>query len=126
MSYFGLLGGRSKSAPTVLITVLGTGPSNATLSIDNGAPAVFTLAPGTWITLTSSLPNLVNFLEIFDSTGNINLIATGAPGSEVIQAIDYPGGNGYLPLLITAGTRIAFQVLSTPAVGSVISFNFYG
>lgn len=130
MSYFGIPGGRLKAAPTVNITIISTAlTNNATLTLDNGSPTTVTFYPGTWLQLFASLPNEVNFLDIFDSTGATNYLGTGAAASETVLELDYPGGNGYVPILISAGTRFVIQPIVAPTVGTVgseIDINFWG
>lgn len=65
-------------------------------------------------------------VEIFDSSGQTMILATGTLGNESDQIYIFPGGNGRIPLEIAAGTRVSVKAAgSTASVGELV-INFYG
>lgn len=60
-------------------------------------------------------------IEIFDSSGQIMVLAFGASGHEVNQFLIVPGGNGRMNYLVPTGTRVSVIALSsTASVGNLI------
>lgn len=80
---------------------------------------------GAYVQLVASLGSAVNSVEIFDSSGQTLVLATGGAGSEVDQAFVFPGGNGRIPLAIAAATRISIRAVSATANDGEIAINFY-
>ena len=76
-----------------------------------------------YVQLVASTSLLTNDLEIFDSSGQGMILATGSSGSEVIQAYIPPGGAS-LKLQIPAGTRVAYKALTANASGGYLIINF--
>lgn len=75
--------------------------------------------------LVASLGAAVNEVEIFDSSGETLVLATGGAGSEVDQAFVFPGGNGRIPLAIASGARVSIKAVSATANSGEIAINFY-
>lgn len=75
--------------------------------------------------VVASLASAVTIIDIFDSSGQVLAIATGAAGSESQKAYIYPGGNGQIPLSIAAGTRVSIRAISSNAVSGEINMTFY-
>ena len=75
--------------------------------------------------VVASLASNVNIIDIFDSSGQTMVIATGAAGAEVQKAYIYPGGPGQIPLAIAAGTRVAIRAVSANATLGEINMTFY-
>jgi hypothetical protein len=75
--------------------------------------------------LVASTTSQTNFLDIFDSSGQAMILATGASGSEVIQGYIAPGG-AQLPLKIPAGSRVAYKALTANATSGYVTMSFYG
>jgi hypothetical protein len=124
MSFFGLPRGRNKALSTIRIQLLNGGATNnANLYVDSAAPSVVTFYPGTWLELFASSGQTVNNVELFDSFGYTARIGTGAAASEVNLFQDLPGGNGFIPVLIAAGTRIVIQPIVTPVFDSTVAAN---
>jgi hypothetical protein len=97
-------------------------------SIVTRARHVYSVTPVTtaaYQQLVLSLAATVNEVEIFDSSGETLVLATGGAGSEVDQAFVFPGGNGRIPLTITSGTRISVKAVSATANAGEIAINFY-
>lgn len=65
-------------------------------------------------------------LNIFDSSGQTLVLATGAESSEVEQMYIFPGGNGTVKLRIPAGTRIAIKAVSGTANAGEFLINLLG
>lgn len=80
---------------------------------------------GAYVQLVASLGSAVNEVEIFDSSGETLVLATGGAGSEVDQAFVFPGGNGRIPLAIAASTRVSIKAVSATANAGEIAINFY-
>jgi hypothetical protein len=80
---------------------------------------------GAYVQLVASLAAAVNEVEIFDSSGETLVIATGGAGSEVDQVYVFPGGNGRIPLAIASGARVSIKAVSANATAGEIAINFY-
>lgn len=76
--------------------------------------------------LVASLGSACKEVEIFDSSGQTLLLATGAAASETDQIYIIPGGNGRVPLSIAASTRVSVKAVSATADSGEITINFYG
>lgn len=127
MAFFGIPRGRRKASATVRITVDtdGGGAGNATLYLDSTSVGAVTLNTAGWLEVVNSLAQNVNFIEIFDSTGATARIGTGGSGSEADVLLDVPGGNGFIPVKIDAGTRVSIRAITNPPAGSEVVINFY-
>lgn len=80
-------------------------------SLDYAGTPVTTAA---YVQLNASTVTAINYLSIFDSSGNPMILAVGAPGSEVDQIYVPPGGSvGGYSLYIPAGSRISYKALLT-------------
>jgi len=76
--------------------------------------AVTNVTTGAYVQLNASTATAINYLSIFDSSGNPMILAVGAPGSEVDQIYVPPGGSvGGYSLYIPAGSRISYKALTT-------------
>jgi len=126
MAYFGIPRGRLKASPTIRLTIDNNNPTlNATLYTDSGAGVTVTFATSAWFQLVASTAQTINFIEIFDSTGYTARLGVGAAASEVDLLLDVPGGNGHIPVLIPAGTRLTLRPMTTPTAGAEVVINFY-
>lgn len=147
MSFFGFPRGRNKALNTVTIVLLnGNTTNNATIYYDSGfgngqsggVGTVVTYYPGTWLPIyatggsgtATSTASVANNVEVFDSYGFTSRVGTGAPASQVDLFQDYPGGNGFIPVLIQAGTQLWVQPKTAPvfvsgATPPESTFNFY-
>lgn len=115
MSFLGLPRGRNKALSTIRVQLLNGGiTNNANLYVNSAAPTVVTYYPGTFLQLFASTAQTVNNLEIFDSFGYTARLATGAAAAEVDLLLDLPGGNGYIPVLIAAGSRVTVMPIVAP------------
>jgi hypothetical protein len=90
--------------------------------IDYTSTSVTTAA---YTQLLASTSAAINEVEIFDSSGQTLVLATGAAGAEADQVYIFPGGNGRIPLAIAATTRVAIKAVSATANAGEISVNFY-
>ena len=75
--------------------------------------------------LVASTSAVTNMLEIFDSSGETLVFATGGAGSEVDQFYISPGGNGQIPFTIPAATRISIKAVTSNATVGYINLNLY-
>lgn len=113
-----------KSLGSVRIEHTGGGNASQTLDTGSSTPVTFTL--GTWTEIYASSTKPVKAIEIFDSTGEIAIIATGASSSEVVQFRIIPGGNGLNYFKIDEASRITLRYESAlPTAGSETVINFY-
>jgi hypothetical protein len=75
--------------------------------------------------LVPSLSSAVQWVDIFDSSGQAMILATGAAGAEVNVAYIPPGGIS-LNIAIAASTRISIKGLTGNAISGYILLNFRG
>lgn len=80
---------------------------------------------GAWVTLFSSIPYPVSTIEIFDSSGQTLEIGIGAAGSEIVQLIVLPGGNGPIRYNAPTGARLSIKALSGTANTGELDVNLY-
>lgn len=80
---------------------------------------------GAYVQLIASTAALTNTVEIFDSSGETLVFATGAAASEVDQFYINPGGNGQISFSIPSGTRISIKAVSATASVGYINLNLY-
>lgn len=105
--------------------------SVAPLNGRNGTENIFydyAFAPVTnasWVQLVASTVADVNKIEIFDSSGELLILAVGAAGSEIEQLLIFPGGNGPIDLYIPYGSRISIRAKSTTANTGFLAINLY-
>ena len=81
---------------------------------------------GAYVELVSSTSAEIKKIQIFDSSGQTLVIATGASSSEVDKLYVFPGGNGDIDVSIPASTRISIKAISDTANAGEISINFLG
>lgn len=98
-----------------------TGVSNAPVQNLYGSTNITTAA---YTQLIASTTSATNFLDIFDSSGQAMILATGAGGSEVILAYVAPGGDT-IRVQIPASTRIAYKALSANATTGYLLMNLW-
>lgn len=105
------------------INLAGKISANAPARNDYTSVSVTTAA---YTQLVASTTSACTEVEVFDSSGQTLIFATGAAASEVIKFNIFPGGNGRVVLAIPAGTRIAIKALSATASVGEINVNFWG
>lgn len=127
MAYFGIPRGRRKASATIRITINvdGGGSNNATMFSNSSSLGSVTFNNAGWLEIVNSLGQNVNFIEIFDSTGATARVGTGSASSEADLLLDVPGGNGFIPVRIDAGTRVSVRAITNPPAGSEFVINFY-
>jgi hypothetical protein len=81
---------------------------------------------GVYVELVASMPAAVKEVEIFDSSGETLVLAIGGVGSEVNKVYIFPGGNGRIPLQISASARLSVKAVSNNATSGELTINFYG
>jgi hypothetical protein len=106
---------------TLNVTPVGRSVRNRA-RIDYTSTSVTTSA---YVQLLASTSGAVNEVEIFDSSGQTLVLATGGAGSESDQVYIFPGGNGRISLAIATSTRVAIKAVSATANSGEISVNFY-
>ena len=80
---------------------------------------------GAYVELSSSLVNDVSRLEIFDSSGEIIILAIGAIGSEVDTIDIQPGGNDEVKMDIAKGQRLSIKSRTANATSGNLSINLF-
>lgn len=78
----------------------------------------------TWVQL-GVLPDIVRQVQVFDSSGQTMELGVGAAGSQVIQFLIIPGGNGILYLNAAMGSVIWVKAVSGTASTGEIDLNFF-
>jgi hypothetical protein len=125
MAFFGLPRGRRKAFAQVrLVTDSGGVTTRYRDGVSEGV-VTYSTAGYTELCSVAQMTKNTNMIEIFDSSGNTALLATGASLSEVVFLHVTPGGNGAIQVRIDSGTRIAIKPLVTPPNNSESTYNFY-
>lgn len=114
--------GNTANTTAWLITQAGRSTANTSAYNDYSSANVTTSA---YVQLVASTSNAVSEVEIFDSSGQGMILATGAAGAEVDQIYIFPGGNGRVPLKIAASTRVSIKAKTASATSGYIMINFY-
>lgn len=78
-----------------------------------------------YVEITPGLEDDINEIDLFDSSGRTLVLAFGAPGEEEDQFWIVPGGNGTVPIVIPAGTRVSFKAVDATASAGVALMTFY-
>lgn len=78
-----------------------------------------------WTEVIASTAAVINWLTIFDSSGQTLELGTGGSGSETRVMIIPPGGVTNVPLKIAAGTRVSLRALSA-TTGAIGEFDLTG
>jgi len=81
---------------------------------------------GSWVQLIASTTSAISEIEIFDSSGQTLELGVGGSGSEVRKLLITPGGNGRIPCVIAAGSRISIRAVSATASVGENDINAYG
>jgi hypothetical protein len=120
------------NAGTVVVSgsVTVTNPIELT-GLNSSSPPVYNVYSSTNIT-TSAYVQLIasttidtTWVDIFDSSGQAMILATGAAGFETIQAYIPPGGDSF-SLAIAPGTRVAYKALTANATTGYLLLNLRG
>ena len=112
--------GNTTPANSLPVTVASVVSANAPIYNVYSSTNITTSA---YTQLVASTTLATTQLRIFDSSGQAMILATGASGSEVIQAYIPPGGDNF-PLTIPAGTRVAYKALTGTANSGYLIINF--
>jgi hypothetical protein len=92
------------------------------IRIDYSVTNVTTLA---WVTLVAATAAQIEWMDMFDSSGETMEIGTGAAGAEVQVGYVIPGGNR-INQVIPAGTRISIRAVSADATIGEHTSNMFG
>jgi hypothetical protein len=92
---------------------------------DNSSANILTSAY-TEIVTAAAIGVDVHEVEVFDSSGQSLVLATGSAGSETMKLYVFAGGNGRMPWFIPVGTRVAVKAISGNATSGEFLMNFYG
>lgn len=96
--------------------------SNTPVYNDYGSVNVTTSA---YVQLIASTTSEADWIQIFDSSGQAMIIATGGAGAEVDQIYVPPGGAEY-NLYIAAGTRVSIKAKTATASSGYLLVNLLG
>jgi len=122
-------GASTEAKQDSIITELQSLVSNQQLDVIEFARNDYTstsVGTGAYVELVSSTSAEIKKIQIFDSSGQTLVIATGASSSEVDKLYVFPGGNGDIDVSIPASTRISIKAISDTANAGEISINFLG
>lgn len=79
-----------------------------------------------YVQLDDSLDHTPSFIEIFNSTGSILVLAVGAAGAEQdLSFYIFPGGNGKLGLILSRGMRLTVKAVDANATAGFLLLNFW-
>jgi len=124
MAYSGTERGKKKALSSIRLVHQGGG--SAQLYKDLGTPTSVTVSTSAWLELFSSSAAKVTMIEVFSSSGEVEVLATGASGSETVLFRIIPGGGGYGLIQIDASTRICYRPESVvPGANSELIINFF-
>lgn len=124
MAYSGTERGKKKAFASIRLVHQGGGV--AELFKDLNSPDSVTVSLFSWLELFSSSDAKVTMVEVFSSSGEVELFATGAAGSEVVLFRIIPGGGGYGLIQIDASSRICYRPESAvPGSNSELIINFF-
>lgn len=97
------------------------------LRFDYGATNVTTSA---WVEITSAIPAAATHMHIFDSSGSVLKLSTGASGSEAASELNFyiiPGGMEILlPIELAKSKRLAAKAVDANATDGQLVINFFG
>lgn len=79
-----------------------------------------------YVQLDASLAANCKEIEIYNSSSEPLLLATGAAASEVDQMYIMPGGNGRVPFVASSAVRTSLKAVSATINSGQILVNFYG
>lgn len=77
-----------------------------------------------YVQLIASTSDVINNLQIFDSSGQTLVLALGAAASEVDTLYIFPGGDGSVDLKIPAATRVSVRAISATANTGELDVSF--
>jgi hypothetical protein len=125
------LGAKAASASLSVVPATGSvtptvASGKAAINHVNNVYSTTNVTSSAYVQILASTSAAVSEVEIFDSSGQTLILATGAPGLEVDQVYITPGGNGRIPLAIATGTRVSVKALSTSATVGILLVNMYG
>lgn len=124
MAYSGTERGKKKAFASIRLVHQGGGNANLYKDIDTVNSVV--VSTSNWLELFSSSSAKVTMMEVFSSSGEVELFATGAEGSESVLFRIIPGGGGYGLIQVDASTRICYRPESVvPGVNSELIINFF-
>ncbi len=123
-----LRGIKTDSSGELQVDVLTVGPSAGHSFVTSvyypyGGGAVDTTD---WTELIATTSATINGLTLFDSSGQVLELGTGAAGVEARKLIIPPGGiDGFLPQTIPAGSRVSVRALSANATVGVLAITAF-
>ena len=96
------------------------------ISINTGVTNITT---GAWVQLSAATTKPLSFMEVYNATTKILVLATGVPGSEVeLPIYIYPGiGSQIIPIdqIIPKGSRISAKAVDANATTGYLLLNLF-
>jgi hypothetical protein len=86
--------------------------------------SVTNVTTSAYVQLIASTTSATNYIDIFDSSGQAMILATGGSGSEVVLAYIPPGGD-QVRVQIPASTRVAYKALTATANSGYLLLNLW-
>jgi len=85
---------------------------------------------GAWVQITASVPSSCSAVGIFDSSGRILKLSTGAPGFEDANELPFyipPGGlDGTISIEMAKGKPLSAKAIDANATIGYMLLNFFG
>lgn len=113
------------SAGVVVDTFAGIGPTRSKVNLLFNDYSSTPVTTASYVQLIASTAATSTKLEIFDSSGEVLILAVGAAASEVDQLYIFPGGNGPVELNIPSGSRVSVKAKTTTASAGLLVINLY-
>ena len=124
MAYSGTERGKKKAFASLRLVHQGGG--SAQLYKDLDSPSSVSVSTSAWLELFSSSDAKVTMIEVFSSSGEVELLGTGAAASETVLFRIIPGGGGYGLIQIDDASRICYLPESVvPGSNSELIINFF-
>lgn len=124
MAYSGTERGKKKAFASIRLVHQGAGVAQLYKDLDS--PTSETVSTSAWLELFSSSDAKVTMVEVFSSSGEVELLATGSAGSENVLFRIIPGGGGYGLIQIDAASRICYRPEAVvPGANSELIINFF-
>lgn len=76
--------------------------------------------------LDASLNQNIRAIQVFNSTGETLVLATGAAASEVDKAYIFPGGQAEIPFIAASTTRLSVKAISATTSSGELTLNLIG
>lgn len=110
----------SSGDPNVSVTSVSNNDVSETVYHNYASTAVDTT---NWQQIVASLAAATVKMQIFDSSGSLLELGTGAAAAETRKMLITPGGNGLVEVQIAAGTRLSIRAVDATANTGFLAIN---